>query len=367
MTTTAQARSPLRRSGRPITATSATLGCGEEQVLDLLGADVLALADDDVLEPAGDRDVAVGVERARGRRCGSSRRRRTRRRRATRRGSPACSCGPWPRISPSSPGAGRRSPSSVTTRELDAGHRAGPRCRRASRRRRRRGHREDRALGEPVARDDARRRRAPPSARSAAAAASARRRRGTRRTLGKSGSLGLRALRGEVGHGGTTVPAPASVTPLAAQHRDRRSPGRRPRRARRAARTSSAANSQSMPADVGEREHQGDAVVRRRARARAHAVGRPPAIGRVGVPRALRVGGRARRVEDPADRVAVGRRRRGGGRQRRPGRRRAARGRTTSTSSRRRPPATCVGHRLVVEAPPHATARRAARRRSGGR
>ena len=30
-----------------------------EQVLDLLGADVLALADDDVLEPAGEHDVPV--------------------------------------------------------------------------------------------------------------------------------------------------------------------------------------------------------------------------------------------------------------------------------------------------------------------
>ena len=36
-------------SGSPITATAATFGCACEQVLDLLGADVLALADDHVL------------------------------------------------------------------------------------------------------------------------------------------------------------------------------------------------------------------------------------------------------------------------------------------------------------------------------
>src|SRR5947208_8186259 len=35
-----------------------------EQVLQLAGADVLALADDDVLPPPGDAEVALGVERA---------------------------------------------------------------------------------------------------------------------------------------------------------------------------------------------------------------------------------------------------------------------------------------------------------------
>jgi hypothetical protein len=64
VTTTAQASSPRSSSGRPTTATSATLAVGEEEVLDLLGRDVLALADDHVLEPAGDRDVAAGVDRA---------------------------------------------------------------------------------------------------------------------------------------------------------------------------------------------------------------------------------------------------------------------------------------------------------------
>ena len=51
----------------------ADLGVRVEDVLDLLGADVLALADDDVLQPAGERDVAVGRAGSRGRRCGSGR------------------------------------------------------------------------------------------------------------------------------------------------------------------------------------------------------------------------------------------------------------------------------------------------------
>jgi hypothetical protein len=35
---------------------------GDEQVLDFLGRDVLPAADDDVLQPVGDRQVPVGVE-----------------------------------------------------------------------------------------------------------------------------------------------------------------------------------------------------------------------------------------------------------------------------------------------------------------
>ena len=36
----------------------------EQQLLDLLGADVLAAPDDDVRDPVGDGEVAVGVEHA---------------------------------------------------------------------------------------------------------------------------------------------------------------------------------------------------------------------------------------------------------------------------------------------------------------
>ena len=52
----------LLRVGQADDRDVADLGVGVEHVLDLLGADVLALADDDVLEPAGDGDVAVGVD-----------------------------------------------------------------------------------------------------------------------------------------------------------------------------------------------------------------------------------------------------------------------------------------------------------------
>src|SRR5262249_49344678 len=44
----------------------ADLRVGVEDVLDLLGGDVLPLADDHVLEPAGEHDVAVGADVAEG-------------------------------------------------------------------------------------------------------------------------------------------------------------------------------------------------------------------------------------------------------------------------------------------------------------
>ena len=47
-----------------MTATSATFGMLVEVVLDLLGRDVLALADDDVLQPTGDRQHVALVEHA---------------------------------------------------------------------------------------------------------------------------------------------------------------------------------------------------------------------------------------------------------------------------------------------------------------
>ena len=53
-----------RRSGTPSTATSATGGMGEQHVLDLARVDVLAAADDHVLEPAVDAQVAALVHGA---------------------------------------------------------------------------------------------------------------------------------------------------------------------------------------------------------------------------------------------------------------------------------------------------------------
>ena len=56
---TAQARSPVRSSGTPTIAISAMPGWPIEDVLDLLRRDVLAVADDDVLGPAGDHQILV--------------------------------------------------------------------------------------------------------------------------------------------------------------------------------------------------------------------------------------------------------------------------------------------------------------------
>ena len=53
---------------------------GVEELLDLARVDVLAAADDHVLDPADDVDVALVVHRRRGRRCASSARRRSPRR-----------------------------------------------------------------------------------------------------------------------------------------------------------------------------------------------------------------------------------------------------------------------------------------------
>ena len=122
---------PERGSGRPITAASAICGRGEEEILDLLRRDVLALADDHVLQPAGDRDVARLRRDCRDRRCGRIPPRRTPRRRATRRRSPSIRFGPLARISPSSPGPARRAVELRRPSPRRRGSR-GPRCRRAS-------------------------------------------------------------------------------------------------------------------------------------------------------------------------------------------------------------------------------------------
>ena len=63
----ARRRPRARRAGRrarPTTLTSATAVQAEHQLLDLLGADVLAAADDDVGHAIGDGEVAVVVEHA---------------------------------------------------------------------------------------------------------------------------------------------------------------------------------------------------------------------------------------------------------------------------------------------------------------
>ncbi len=62
--TTAQTRSPRCRVGQPDDGDLDHLGMGVEQVLDLLGADVLPLADDHVLEATGQVQVPVGPEAA---------------------------------------------------------------------------------------------------------------------------------------------------------------------------------------------------------------------------------------------------------------------------------------------------------------
>src|SRR5438270_5215483 len=55
---------PQRRIGQPDHSHVGDLVVGVEEVLDLLGADVLALADDHVLQAPGDDDVALGVDEA---------------------------------------------------------------------------------------------------------------------------------------------------------------------------------------------------------------------------------------------------------------------------------------------------------------
>src|SRR5688572_7286911 len=51
-----------RRVGQPDDGHVADLRVFVDQILDFLRTDVLALANDDVLEPAGDHHVAVGIE-----------------------------------------------------------------------------------------------------------------------------------------------------------------------------------------------------------------------------------------------------------------------------------------------------------------
>ena len=107
----------------------ATAGCSCEHVLDLARVDVEAAADDQLLRPPDDAQVAVGGRARRCRRCGTSRRRRTprarrprrrassRRRRSARARSDLATA---PRVEP----------------QLDAGQRQADGARRAARRRR---------------------------------------------------------------------------------------------------------------------------------------------------------------------------------------------------------------------------------------
>ena len=57
-TITAHARSPVRGVGQPDHRHLGDAGMADEDVLDLLGRDVLAVADDDVLGPAGDHQAS---------------------------------------------------------------------------------------------------------------------------------------------------------------------------------------------------------------------------------------------------------------------------------------------------------------------
>ena len=70
----------LRRRARRSPAPRRSSGWRVEELLDLARVDVLAAADDHVLDAADDVDVALVVHRSRGRRCASSRRRRSPRR-----------------------------------------------------------------------------------------------------------------------------------------------------------------------------------------------------------------------------------------------------------------------------------------------
>jgi hypothetical protein len=63
-TTNATGTSPRSACGAPTTQHGAHGGCWASAPLDQLGREVLATADDDVLDAAGDREVAVGIEAA---------------------------------------------------------------------------------------------------------------------------------------------------------------------------------------------------------------------------------------------------------------------------------------------------------------
>ena len=62
-TTTAQTRSPVRVSGTPMTATSATAGCGGH-IFDLQGRNIFRVADDCILDATRHADVAVRVHQS---------------------------------------------------------------------------------------------------------------------------------------------------------------------------------------------------------------------------------------------------------------------------------------------------------------
>ena len=88
----------------PITAASPTAGLAQQDVLDLARVDVVAAGDHDVLGPVHQRQVAGGVERARGRRCGASRRAAPGRSPPACRGSRTSRSGRRTTTSPTSPG-----------------------------------------------------------------------------------------------------------------------------------------------------------------------------------------------------------------------------------------------------------------------
>ena len=123
----------------------------EQRLVDLARGDLLAAAVDQLLEPAVEREIAVG-EGARGRRCGTSRRGTTPRSpprcRGSRRPRPARA----PTTSPAAPG-GDRLPVLVEDRDLGAGRTPTVPARR-SRRRQRVARHLVRRLGHAVGLDD---------------------------------------------------------------------------------------------------------------------------------------------------------------------------------------------------------------------
>ena len=130
-TTRAQARSPVRSIGQADHGHVGDRRVLGQDVLDLLRRQVLGVADDDVLEPAGDARRNRRRRSSPGRRCGSTRRRRTRRRRARRRRTPGSAGGHATHNSPSSP-TGITTPVEVDDLESQPGAIRPTECRRTS-------------------------------------------------------------------------------------------------------------------------------------------------------------------------------------------------------------------------------------------
>ncbi len=246
------------------------------------------------------RHVAALVLHDRGRRCGRSPRRRTRRRRATSRGSPASAAAPWPGSRPprpgrrrcrrcsrtcsTTPGIGLPSVSASSSSVVGLGR-----------------HREDRRLGQPVARQHRR------AERVAHVVDELRR---LRRTAAREvrGCAGTRARRGSSGTRGRPCGTACPTRPPSRCSRDSTSGVRSGWKASiriRQQPVCSDENSQVIPPMWVNGKMSAERSVPTRPRhwlmPRADRRDR-----RVGVAGALRIGSGARRVEEPPHRLVVG-------------------------------------------------------------